>query len=78
METFKFSVWDGYTNNVFYRQLSSYEVASNIISSYPPGYIATAIPVDRLFKCAGLVIDSKELCKELSTKYLNIDLDYEN
>lgn len=45
-QTFKFSVWDGYSNNVFYRELPSYEVASNIINNYPPGYIATAEPVE--------------------------------
>lgn len=44
-QTFKFSVWDGYSNNVFYRELPSYDVASNIINNYPPGYIATAEPV---------------------------------
>jgi len=46
MQTFKFSVWDGYTNNTFYRQLPSYDIASNIVSNYPPGYIATVEPVD--------------------------------
>lgn len=45
-QTFKFSVWDGYSNSVFYRELPSYDVASNIISNYPPGYIATAEPID--------------------------------
>ena len=72
-QTFKFSVWDGYSNNVFYRQLPSYEVASNIINNYPPGYIATVQPVeypDNPIRAAGYVIDSKDLCLELAEKYL--------
>lgn len=63
MSMFKFSVWDGYSHNVFYRDLPSYDVVSNIISTYPPGYIATAEPV-------ACVIDSKQFCEELVDQYL--------
>lgn len=62
-QAFKFSVWDGHSNNVFYRQYPSYEVASNIISNYPPGYIASVEPVE-------FVTASKEKCIQLADKYL--------
>lgn len=62
-QTFKFSVWDGYSNNVFYRQYPSYDVASNIISNYPPGYIASVEPV--LF-----VLDSKDKCIQWVDEYI--------